>query len=75
MKTQKCVIRIRNQYSRTKFFQGKELFFKNQDSNIRCKNQIEDNNEKNAVDSSIQFLTKSILRPMVSTGAIRQRGS
>ena len=43
-----------------KVFQGKELFFKNSDFNRRCKNEIQVNNEKNAVDSVKQFLTKWI---------------
>ena len=38
-------------------------------------NEIEDNNEKYAVDSAIKFLTKSISRPTVFIETIRKRRS
>ena len=38
-------------------------------------NEIEDNNEKNAVFSAINFLIKSILWPMFFRQTSRQRGS
>ena len=56
------------------FRQGKELLFKKFDFNKRCKNEIEDNNEKYAVDSAIQLRSISILRTMVLIEIIRQRG-
>ena len=51
----------------------KNVFFLNFDPNNRCKNEIEDKNEKYAVDSAFEFSTESILRPMVFTETGHQR--
>ena len=42
------------------FYQNKEFFSKNFDFENTCKNEIEKNKEKFAVDSAIKFPTKSI---------------
>ena len=53
----------------------KALFFTNFDRHKKCLNEREDKNENFAVDSAIQLLTKSILRPMVFRETTRQRKS
>ena len=56
-----------------KFFIGDKFFFYDFGFNKIGKNEIDDNNEKYAVDSAIQFAQKSILRHMVFTETTRQR--
>ena len=52
-----------------------EFIFSYFESNKKFKNENKDNKDKYAVDSTIQFLTKSILRCMVFTRTTRQLGS
>ena len=62
---------INKELLRINFFQGKELFFKIFYFIKKCKNEIEDTNEKISVDSAVRFLIKSILRQMVFTETTR----